>query len=89
MDDCVNLVLLENLVCCGCIAEIHFYEGQLLAQDFADTLVVGFVAIAEIVGNQDIVPCLYELHGHVASDESGSSGYQNSFLHIRLIELQI
>ena len=82
VDDGVYLVVGKKSVGCCCIAEIHLHEGEFLPEDFADAIVVGFVAVAEIVGDEYVVPCLLEFHGHVASYKSGTAGYKYGLFHI-------
>ena len=81
VDDGVDVILVEKPVHGGGIAEIYVFEGQLAAEYGADALVVGFVTVGHVVGDDYVVACLRKLHGNVASDKSGSAGHKDCFLH--------
>ena len=69
------------------VAEVHPHQRHLPPENGADALVIGFVAIGEVVGDHDVIAGLGQLHGHVASDESGSAGHEYGFLHIVVVSL--
>ena len=81
MDNGVDMVFSKKLICCRSIAEVHFHERHLPAQNGTDAFVVGFVAIAEIVGNEYVVASLNKFYCYVASDKSGPAGYKNGLFH--------
>ena len=81
VNDCVNMVLAEEGIYSGFVAEVHLDERQLLAEDGADAFVVGLVAIGHVVRNDDVIPGLRQLDRDVASDKSGSAGDKYSFTH--------
>ena len=74
MDDGIDLVLREEPVHGSLVAEIHPDEGKALACNLADTFIVGKVTVGEVVRDDDIITGSSELHGHVASDKSGTAG---------------
>ena len=81
VDHGVDGVAAEQRLDGGRVAEIYLFKGELPAEYGADALVVGFVAIGHVVGDDHVVAGLGELHGHVAPDESGSAGHEYCFLH--------
>ena len=81
MDDGIDLVLREEPVHGSLVTEIHPDERKTLAGNLADTFIVGKVAVGEIVRDDDIITGSRKLHGHVASDKSGTAGNEYSMFH--------
>ena len=81
MDHGVDRVLLEERIDGGLVAEIHRDQRNLAAEDGAYPLVVGFIAVGEVVGDDHVIAGLDKFHGYVAADESGSAGHENGLFH--------
>src|SRR5580704_15223670 len=63
----VEFIFLENAVKCSAIAGVAFDEFRALGHG-------GFVTVAEIVVDDDVVAALQEFRGNDAADISGASG---------------
>ena len=74
MDHRVDGVFREERLHGRRVAEVHPDQRHLPSENGADALVVGLVAIGEIVRDHHVIARLGELHGHVAADESGAAG---------------
>ena len=85
MDHGVYLVVVEEPLHGGEVAEVHLHERRALAEDAADPLVVGLVTVGHVIGHDDFVAGLGELHGHMAPDESGPAGDKNGFFHCQQV----
>ena len=69
-----NLIFLEDAIECGAIAGVAFDEFRALGNG-------GFVAVAEIVVDNDVVAAVQKLGGDDAADVSGASGDEHAIGH--------
>ena len=74
MNHAVEFVFLEDAIEAAAIAGVAFDKFRALGNG-------GFVAVAEIVVNDDFVAALQELGGDDAADVSGASGDEHAIGH--------
>jgi hypothetical protein len=70
----IEFVFLENAIDRGAIARVAFDEFRALGHG-------GFVAVAEVVIDDDVVPALQEFGGDDTADVSGASGDEYAIGH--------
>ena len=78
MDDRVDLLLVENLVDGRLIQQVGLIKGWTGAGDFFDAVEYLRLGVGKVVDDDNLLPCLNQLHNGVAADESGAAGDKNS-----------
>ena len=74
VNDAVEFIFLEDAIECGAIAGVAFDEFRALGHG-------GFVSVAEIVVDDDVVAALQEFGGDDTADVSGASGDEYAIGH--------
>lgn len=82
MDHCIYPEFREKPVYRRILAAVYLLKRYVLpSRNLLDSLETCKVTIGKIVGNDDIIAGLDQLHSHMAADISGAAGDQNSFIH--------
>ena len=81
VDDAVDVVLLEDAVEQGGVADVPPIEGaDLPARDALDAAQGLLAGVGEVVDHHDLVARLEQLDAGVAADEAGTAGHQDAAL---------
>ena len=81
MDGAVDVVCLKDLGQGHGVAGVDLVEGGTDTRDGLYAVERLAVAVGEVVDNDDIVSCVYELDGDVRANETGTAGYQYCLFH--------
>ena len=77
VDDGINLVVGEDLVHGGAVADVGFDEGHLLADNLLDAADGFGLRVHKVVHDHYRVACLVQLYKGVAADVAGATSKQN------------
>ena len=77
VDDGINLVVGEDLVHGGAVADVGFDEGHLLADNLLDAAYGFGLRVHKVVHDHNAVACLVQLYKGVAADVAGATSKQN------------
>ena len=74
VDDGLEIVLLEHLLQSGPVGHVNLVKGRGAACDASDARYHVFGAVAQIVGDDHVIPRLEQLHCRVRADEARAAG---------------
>ena len=77
VNDCVDFLCVEEGVHAIAVAYIHFVEFRACAADCFDAVYDHSLGVVKIVGDDNVIACVYELYACMASDKAGSACHKN------------
>jgi hypothetical protein len=76
MNNSINFVVIKNSIELRLVKQIRFIESQWLSGDLPYTVQGFCFAVAQVVNDDDLLIRIQEFHAGMASDITGTSGYQ-------------
>ena len=87
MNDCIDLLLSKYMAKLILTCAVDLVECRGLTSNFCDIAHSSVMCIIQIVGNDDFVACIQQLHSGMAADIAGATG--NKDIHILYLPIHI